>query len=141
MLYVFSVSLLGMLIGNELCIALFVHPALYKLPEDCHLRAVQPLARTLGRAMPFWYIGVFALAFAECIFCRGACPYTYAGTALIAVSIVLTLVGLVPINRRMARLDPAHPPENWLVLRRRWDLLHKIRIGILIVALILMANG
>jgi hypothetical protein len=65
-------ALLGGLIGNELCVALFVHPTLYQVADESHLRVAQPLARLLGRIMPFWYFIVLVLGIAESILCRGA---------------------------------------------------------------------
>lgn len=45
----------GLLVGNEIAVALFLHPLLYSLPEQVHARVAKPLARRLGRFMPFWY--------------------------------------------------------------------------------------
>ena len=60
---------------------------------------------------------------------------------MVALSIVFSVTSLVPINNQIARLNPAAPPENWLALRRRWDRLHKIRIAILVLALVFLAFG
>jgi len=133
-------ALLAGLIGNELCVALFVHPTLYQVPDESHLRVAQPLARLLGLIMPFWYFTVLVLGIAESILCRGAgCAWVYASTALVALSIVFTVTALVPINNQIARLNPAAPPKNWLALRRRWDRLHQIRIAIFVLALVFLA--
>jgi hypothetical protein len=134
----------GTLVGNEICIAL-LHPALYKLPDDCHLRVAQPIAGLFGRVMPFWYFVVFALSIIECYLLRSAGPHVGhlldASTGLFGLSIIFTLTALVPINNRIAGLDPANPPLNWLELRKRWDRLHRIRVMILLLALFLLALG
>ncbi len=135
-------ALLGGLIGNELCVAFFVHPTLYQLPDESHLRVAQPLARSLGLIMPFWYFTVLVLGIAESVLCGGpGCTWIYASTTLVALSIVFTVTGLVPINNQIARLNPAAPPENWLAWRRHWDRLHQIRIAILVLALVFLALG
>src|SRR5260370_38863430 len=55
----------GLMGGNELAIAAFVHPTLDRLPDAVHLPAASALARVLGRFMAFWYILVFLLTLAE----------------------------------------------------------------------------
>jgi hypothetical protein len=44
----------------------------------------------------------------------------------------------VPINNQVARWQPDSVPANWRDLRRRWDLLHAIRVVFLVIALILL---
>jgi hypothetical protein len=135
----------GTLVGNEICIAAFVHPIFYKLPEECHLRAAQPLAKLLGAVMPFWYLAVVALTAAECYLARDGNPQALhlleAAAVIFAVSIAFTLLGPVPTNNRIARIVPEQPPQNWLALRKRWDRLHAIRVAILLVALLLLTAG
>ena len=55
-LNVVAIIVAGLMVGNELAIAVFVHPTLDRLPDDVHLPAASALARVLGRFMPFWYI-------------------------------------------------------------------------------------
>lgn len=142
MLHSLLFAVLAGLIGSELCVALFVHPTLYQVADETHLRVAQPLARLLGLIMPFWYCAALVLGIAESILCRGpGCAWVYVSTALVALSIVFSVTALVPINNQIARLNPAAPPENWLALRRRWDRLHKIRIAILVLALVFLALG
>jgi hypothetical protein len=134
----------GTLVGNEICVAL-VDSTLYKLPDECHLRVAKPIAGLFGRVMPFWYFVVFTLSLAECYLSRAAGPHIRylldASTGLFGLSIPFTLLGLVPINNQIARLDHTNPPENWLELRKRWDRLHVIRVAILLIALFLLALG
>jgi hypothetical protein len=51
---------------------------------------------------------------------------------------VYSLLSPVPINNQVARWQLDSLPANWRDLRRRWDLLHAIRVVFLIVALILL---
>jgi uncharacterized membrane protein len=135
----------GTLVGNEICIAAFVHPIFYKLPAECHARVAQPLARLLGAVMPFWYIAVVALAGAEGYRLRDGNPQALhlleAAVVVFAAAIAFTLLGPVPINNQIARMDPGQPPLNWLALRKRWDRLHAIRVAIILVALTLLTAG
>jgi hypothetical protein len=143
MLEVILLTVAGTLVGNEICIALFIHPIFYKLEDGCHLRAVQPIAQLLGRVMPFWYFVTLALALADCYLSRNAAPqvlrYLEFSTALFALSIVFTVVALVPINNKIARFSPDAPPANWLALRKRWDRLHVVRVLVILLALIFLA--
>ena len=135
----------GTLVGHEICIAAFVHPIFYRLPDECHLRAAQPLAKLLGTVMPFWYIAVVALAATECYLSRNGDSTTLhlleSAAGLFVISIVFTLLGPAPINNQIARLNPEQPPQNWLALRKRWDRLHAIRVVIILVVLILLTAG
>ncbi|HEY1922298.1 MAG TPA: DUF1772 domain-containing protein [Tepidisphaeraceae bacterium] len=135
----------SLLVGNELCIAVFICPTLYKLPDQCHLRAAKAIAGLLGRAMPIWYIATFALSVGECYVSRHAGPaitnLLLASTGMFLLSIIFTLIGPVPINNQIARLDPENPPMNWLALRKRWDILHAIRTFILFIALFLLVSA
>ena len=44
----------GLLVGNELAVAVFIHPVLYSVSDEAHVRVAKPLARRLGHSMPFW---------------------------------------------------------------------------------------
>jgi hypothetical protein len=135
----------GTLVGNEICIAAFIHPIFYKLPDECHLRAAQPVAKLLGTVMPFWYIAVVALTAAECYFSRDGNPVALhlleAADGIFVASIIFTLLGPVPTNNQIARIVPEQPPQNWLELRKRWDKLHAIRVVTILIALVLLTAG
>jgi hypothetical protein len=45
----------GLLVGNELAVAVLIHPVLYSVSDEVHVRVAKPLARRLGRSMPLWY--------------------------------------------------------------------------------------
>jgi hypothetical protein len=45
----------GLLVGNEQAVAAFIHPVLYSISDEAHVRVAKPRARRLGRSMPFWY--------------------------------------------------------------------------------------
>ena len=45
----------GLLVGNELAVAVFIHPVLYSVSDEAHVRVAKPLARRLGHSMPLWY--------------------------------------------------------------------------------------
>ena len=131
----------ALLTGNELAIALFIHPVLYSVPEDAHVRVVQPLAGRLGRYMPSWYAISLLLAILQLLAARSApLPWLLCGAAviLLALTIVLTIFLPVPINNRIARWNVDRLPSDWLNMRRRWDFYHRVRVFLLFVVLVLL---
>jgi uncharacterized membrane protein len=58
-----------------------------------------------------------------------------------AATIVFTIAMLVPINNRIAKMDPEHPYDRWLQDRCRWDHLHQVRVTLLIMAFVLLLTG
>src|SRR5688572_8439478 len=94
-----AVVVAAALAGNELAIAAFVHPVLSRLDDVTHTRAVQPLARVTGRAMPFWYAAAVLLAGAA-VWARPTGDAGWwlalAAAGLLAGSIAFTLLGPLP---------------------------------------------
>jgi uncharacterized membrane protein len=137
-LNVIAIIAAGLMVGNELAIAVFVHPALDRLPDDVHLSAASALARVLGKYMPFWYVLVFLLTLAEVLlrwYLWGRWPVWIAVSAVLWVlAIVYTVATLVPINNRIASWAETTPPADWKTFRNRWDLLHRWRVALLTVA-------
>ncbi|HWY78579.1 MAG TPA: DUF1772 domain-containing protein [Verrucomicrobiae bacterium] len=132
----------GTMTGNEIAVAVFFHPAISRLEDPVHARAAQVLAKVLGTAMPFWYGLNFllSLALTFVIGTSWSAPRWMAlsATVLFGLIIVYTILLPVPINNQVASWQPDSLPANWRELRRRWDMLHAIRVGCLVVALVLM---
>jgi hypothetical protein len=70
-------------------------------------------------------------------------PGLFIGLAAIlwAITIAFTITTLVPINNRIAKMNPEHPYDCWLQDRCRWDQLHQLRVALLIMALVLLLTG
>jgi uncharacterized membrane protein len=144
-LNVVAIMVAGLMVGSELAIAAFVHPALDRLPDHIHLPVASALARVQGKFMPYWYILVFMLTSAEASFRwhqSGSLP------ALITASVVLWTLAIVysvtlpvPINSRIASWENITPPSDWKTYRRRWDLLHRWRVVLLTTAFAFLIVG
>jgi uncharacterized membrane protein len=138
-----AIVVAGTLTGSELAVAVFFHPRISRLEDAVHIQAAQRLAKVLGIVMSFWYPLTFLLALAVTFVAhttRGT-PWwwlAFASTALFALISVYSLLLPVPINNQVARWQPDTVPANWRDLRRRWDLLHAIRVVFLVIALILL---
>jgi uncharacterized membrane protein len=137
-----AIVVAGMLTGSEFAVAVFFHPRISRLEDALHIRAAQTLAKVLGMVMSFWYPLTFLLALAVTFVAhttRGT-PWwlPLSSTVLYALISVYSLLLPVPINNQVARWQPDTVPANWRDLRRRWDLLHAIRVAFLVIALILL---
>ena len=129
---------IGLLIGTEFAVAVFINPILRRLGAREELRAIRLFAAKLGAAMPFWYCASFLLLIAEAVLRHGETGYLLliAANSIWAAVIVLTLVFLVPINNRMARVDPDAGAEAALKEHGQWDAMHRWRVATLTAAMI-----
>ena len=91
-LKVVAVIVAGLMVGNELAVAMFVHPTLDRLPDAVHLPAANALVRVMGKFMPFWYILVFLLTLAEVLIQRNQSGRLPVWIATSAISWVLASV-------------------------------------------------
>ncbi len=135
-----SIFLVGLLVGNEFAVAVFVHPALCRLPDKAHASGASGLARILGRAMPFWYAVCLVFLLAETFQLRhtAALRLLLGASVLWAATILVTIGVLVPISNRIAALLPDRLPASWKADRRRWDNLHRVRVVLLAAAFALL---
>jgi len=137
-----AIVVAGTMTGSEFAVAVFFHPRISRLEDAVHIRAAQTLAKVLGIVMSFWYPLTFLLALTLAFVAHPArsTPWwlALASTVLLALISIYSLLLPVPINNQVARWRPDSVPANWRDLRRRWDLLHAIRVAFLIIALILL---
>ncbi len=140
-----TATVTGLMAGNEFAVAAFVHPQLRKLSPSTHAPTATLLAGVLGKAMPFWYGLALMLILGAVFEHRPISPgpglFILLAAVLWGATIVFTIAMLVPINNRIARMDPEHPYDCWLQDRCRWDQLHQIRVVLLIMAFVLLLTG
>jgi len=132
-----TVLVTALLTGSELAVGVFVHPVLSKLQDSAHAEAAKPLARLLGKVMPFWYAAALLLVVISLLGCAVGSWSWWArltSAALLTVTVPFSLICLVPINNRVAAWDLNALPDDWKSDRRRWDEYHSIRIVILVLA-------
>jgi uncharacterized membrane protein len=140
-----TAAVAGIMAGNEFAVAVFIHPQLSKLGNGAHAQTAALLAAVLGKAMPFWYVLALVLmlgaAFEHRPVSSGPGLFILLAAILWAVTIVFTITTLVPINNRIAKMDPERPYDCWLQDRSRWDQLHQVRVALLIMAFLLLLTG
>ena len=139
-LAVVTVVVVGLLVGVEFAVAVFVNPIFDRLPDDGGLAARSDGARVLGRAMPFWYIGSVLLAVIWAVLTWGdpAAGLVVTATALLLLSVLMSVALLVPINSRVARWTRDSIPEDWKQQMGRWDRLHFVRVAVILSAFVLL---
>ena len=138
-----TITLAGLMVGNELAVSAFVNPALWKLDTGPQAQGLSILARSLGRAMPDWYGVCLALLALESFLHRhqaAVVPLLTASLIWVA-AIVFTITMLVPINNRVASLTTAALTPGWRQEHKRWDSLHRVRVALLVVALFVVTYG
>jgi uncharacterized membrane protein len=140
-----TATVTGLMAGNEFAVAAFVHPQLHKLGQNAHAQTAAPLAGVLGKAMPLWYgvalILILSAAFEHRPVSSGPGLFIGLAAVLWVATIVFTITTLVPINNRIAKMNPEHPYDCWLQDRCRWDQLHQVRVILLIMAFVLLLTG
>ncbi|MDL5156331.1 anthrone oxygenase family protein [Actinomycetospora termitidis] len=142
-LAVATVVVIGLLVGVEFAVAVFVNPIFDRLPGTAGLTARTDGARVLGRLMPFWYVGALALAvvWGVLVWGSGAVAAIGVGAALLVVTVVMSVVFLVPINDRVRTWSEGDAPADWRDQVSRWDRLHHGRTALLVAAFAAVATG
>jgi uncharacterized membrane protein len=140
-LAVITATVVGLMVGVEFAVAFVINPILLRLPASASLTARADGARMLGRAMPFWYIGSLILTAALAAVAWGTPTSTTAlvAASLLAVSVVMSVVLLVPINNLSATWTAESHPDDWREQQQRWDRLHYGRVAIIVAAFTLVA--
>ncbi|MFF9571399.1 anthrone oxygenase family protein [Streptomyces sp. NPDC014685] len=140
-LEVVTTVVVGVMVGVEFSVAFVIGPILNALPEDSGQLGHAHGGRMLGAVMPFWYIGSLVL-----VGIRAAAGWPHHGTglvvtagALLALSVVMSVLLLVPINNRNKNWTPENRPEDWKEQRNRWDRWHYVRVAVIVAAFALLA--
>ena len=138
-LAVITATIIGVMVGVEFAVAVFVNPFLLRLPAGPSLQARADGARVGGRVMPFWYVGSLLLTagLAAAKWGGPAGAAAVAAAALLAVSVVMSVTLLVPIANRSATWTADHHPADWREQHQRWDRLHYARVAIIVAAFVL----
>lgn len=130
----------GLMVGVELCVSAFVNPILDRLPGEAGLAGRADGGRILGRLMPWWYVAALGLCVAVAVLTDHAARWTAASAAiLLALSVVLSVALLVPINNRTKTWSPGHAPVDWREQVQRWDRLHVLRVALIVAAFVFLA--
>lgn len=138
-----TVVCIGLMIGTEFAVSAFINPILEELESPAKAQATRLFARTLGRAMPFWYALSLLLLVAEAVVRREEHGFVLlvAASLIWAGVIVVTVLVLVPINNRIAKMEGSVISEQLQKEHRLWDRLHRCRVCVLGVAMVCLCMG
>ncbi|MFJ6076271.1 anthrone oxygenase family protein [Streptomyces sp. NPDC093065] len=135
-LEVFTTVIVGLMVGVEFCVAFVMSRIFNALPEDSDQLARAHGGRMLGALMPFWYVGSLVLS-AIWVMAGWGRPGTglvVVGAALLIVSVIMSLLLLVPINNQGKTWTPENRPADWKEQMNRWDRYHYARVAVIVAA-------
>jgi uncharacterized membrane protein len=140
-LEVFTVVVVGVMVGVEFSVAFVINPILAALPEDSGQLGRAHGGRMLGAAMPVWYITslVLVTVWAVAGWHHPSTGLVVTAAALLLLSVIMSLLLLVPINNRSKTWTPENRPSDWKEQANRWDRLHYLRVAVIIAAFALLA--
>ncbi|WP_103379953.1 anthrone oxygenase family protein [Pseudonocardia dioxanivorans] len=126
----------GVLAGGELLVRWGIAPALTALPDHSHLLARQSLVRRLRVLVPAVMVPTVVLAVVAAVLAGGVLPWL--GVGVLAVFVLVSAFGTVPINIRVDGWDAADPPADWHALVRRWQRIDVVRSTAALVAFLVL---
>ncbi|MEU8664233.1 DUF1772 domain-containing protein [Actinoplanes philippinensis] len=140
-LQVITIVVVGVMVGVEFAVAFVVNRILDGLPDDSGQLGRAHGGRMLGAVMPFWYIGSLVLVtlWAVAGWHDPGTGLVVTAGALLVVSVVMSVLLLVPINNRGKTWTPETRPADWKQQLNRWDRYHYVRVAVIIAAFALLA--
>ncbi|TDT29319.1 putative membrane protein [Streptomyces sp. BK208] len=142
-LEVFTTVIVGLMVGVEFSVAFVMNRIFDALPEDSDQLARAHGGRMLGALMPFWYIGSLVLSALWAIagWDRPGSGLVVIAAALLIVSVIMSLLLLVPINNRGKTWTPENRPADWKEQMNRWDRYHYVRVAVIVAAFALLVTA
>jgi len=140
-LEVFTTVVVGVMVGVEFSVAFVMNRIFNALPEDSGQLARAHGGRMLGAVMPFWYVGSLVLSaiWAVAGWNHRGTGLVVTAAALLIVSVIMSVLLLVPINNRGKTWTPENRPADWKEQMNRWDRYHYVRVAVIIAAFALLA--
>jgi uncharacterized membrane protein len=129
---------IGLLIGTELAVSVFINPILWRLDNAAQMSAIRMFAKRLGSAMPFWYAASLLFLIVETTLRRHEANMglLMIASAIWAAVIVVTLLFLVPINNRLAQIGARSVAAVAQQQHKQWDRMHRYRVVALGVSML-----
>ena len=142
-LEVLTVVVVGLMVGVEFSVAFVLNPILNGLPADSSQSGRAHGGRMLGAVMPFWYIGSLVLSAVWAIagWQNPGTGLVVIAAALLIVSVIMSILLLVPINNRSKTWTPENRPADWKQQLNRWDRFHYVRVAVIIAAFALLVTA
>ncbi|MFI9190191.1 anthrone oxygenase family protein [Streptomyces californicus] len=142
-LQIVTTVIVGLLVGVEFAVAFIMSRILNALPDDSSQLGHAHGGRMLGRVMPFWYIGSVVLGVIWAVAGRhdGGAGLVVTAVGLLILSVVMSVLLLVPINNRNRTWTPENRPVDWREQLHRWERYHYVRVAVIIAAFTLLVTA
>ncbi|WP_327674042.1 MULTISPECIES: DUF1772 domain-containing protein [unclassified Streptomyces] len=142
-LEVITTVVLGVMVGVEFSVAFVMNRIFSGLPDDANQQARSHGGRMLGAVMPFWYFGSLVLIaiWAAATWGDGGTGLLVTAAALLVVSIVMSILLLVPINNQGKTWTAENRPADWKQQMSRWDRYHYIRVAVIVAAFAVLVTA
>ncbi|MFK0047495.1 anthrone oxygenase family protein [Streptomyces sp. NPDC090741] len=139
-LQVITTVVVGVMVGVEFSVAFVINRILNALPEDSGQLGRAHGGRMLGALMPVWYITSLTLVAVWAItrWHHHGTGLVVTSAALLILSVIMSILLLVPINNRGKTWTPENRPADWKEQMNRWDRYHYIRVAVIIAAFALL---
>ncbi|MCP3760593.1 DUF1772 domain-containing protein [Streptomyces sp. TBY4] len=130
----------GVMVGVEFSVAFVMNRIFNALPEDSGQLGRAHGGRMLGAVMPVWYITSVVLVAVWAIvgWHNPGVGLVVTAGALLIVSVIMSILLLVPINNRGKTWTPENRPADWKEQMNRWDRFHYVRVAVIIAAFALL---
>ncbi|GAA3842786.1 DUF1772 domain-containing protein [Amycolatopsis tucumanensis] len=140
-LEVLTTVVVGVMVGVEFSVAFVINPILARLSDESTLLGRAHGGRMLGAVMPVWYLTSLALVAVWAIagWSQDGTGLVITAGALLIVSVIMSVLLLVPINNQSKTWTPENRPADWKQQSQRWDRFHYIRVAVIIGAFALLA--
>ncbi|MGW8760926.1 anthrone oxygenase family protein [Streptomyces sp. NPDC055815] len=142
-LEIVTTVIVGLMVGVEFSVAFIMNRILDALPEDAGQRGHAHGGRMLGALMPFWYIGslVLSAVWAVAGWRHDGAGLVVTAAGLLIVSVLMSVLLLVPINNRNKTWTPENRPADWKQQLQRWNRYHYFRVAVIIAAFTLLVTA
>ncbi|MFI6965031.1 anthrone oxygenase family protein [Streptomyces sp. NPDC050255] len=139
-LEVVTTVVVGLMVGVEFSVAFIMSRILDALPEDSRQLGHAHGGRMLGALMPFWYIGsvVLSAIWAVAGWHHDGAGLVVTAAGLLIVSVVMSILLLVPINNLNKTWTPENRPADWKEQLHRWNRYHYLRVAVIVAAFTLL---
>jgi hypothetical protein len=134
--------LAGLLAGEEFIVRYGVQPALRDLDDRAHIQARVALVRRLRVVVPALMLPAVAAGVAVLAVARGpGGAWRWAGVAALAVFVLSSFLGTVPINMKVIGWRADAPPADWRATVVRWQRIDVLRSSAAIAAFACFATA
>ncbi|MEV3994051.1 DUF1772 domain-containing protein [Streptomyces sp. NPDC049837] len=139
-LQVVTTVVVGLMVGVEFSVAFIMNRILNALPGDSGQLGHAHGGRMLGAVMPFWYMGSLVLVgiWAVAGWHHHGAGLVVTAAGLLILSVVMSILLLVPINNRGKTWTPENRPADWKEQLSRWERYHYVRVAVIVAAFTLL---